>query len=1322
MKRLYCFTHRATLRFLLFSLVALALFLSALRLWLLPKAPAFRQSLQDRISALIGERVQIDTLTARLQGFHPEISISGFHILDPEGRSVIHFASIRLSLDPFRTLVSGEPMFSRVEVIGSKFSLRRKEDGAIAIVGLTATDRPPAWLLADGRIDLLDAEIDWQDLRSSGPPLPLGRVDLHLRNTSGRHRLSADFSLPQGLGRSLRLIVDGEGNPFEAATRQASLYLEGHAINLALLTRALPPSPFGFQAGAADAKIWIRWRQGAPQSAAGEVAFMGPIFAYQPDGHTEHRLALKTIGGRFSWRHQSDGWRLDLGHFRPTLHHPWPDTRLAVRVHRQPDGTLSTLSAAASHLDLGDLGSALDVLPVRAGELGSALRALAPKGTLTEARFFYAPAAPRGNRLALCGRVQDLAAAGWRGTPGFSGLEGEICGTDGAGLASLSAAPGSLNLATWGLTRPIPLTNLHATLNWRQTDTDWVLEAPSLSVRNSELASQGRIRIILPKQPEASPFIDLKARLTDVEVTAIRHYLPSGLIPNMAEWAEQALVGGHLSRLDILLHGYTADFPFYRSEGVFEAEIDAEGVAARFHPAWPPVIQTDAHLEFRGLGATIDMQRGRIGKGEIVEAHAAIEDLYRDPRLILTSRIHAEVTDTLDYLAHSPLRRIPERLGKFVSASGDLDIALNLTAPLGGKPGETAVDGVASFREAALRVDALDLAIENLQGPLHFSRAGFSADGLEARFLGQPAVVGVRQEGDEVGIEMHGKASIAALQKSFPADFWRYARGAADYRLELRLPDTLEAQSGPVRVALSSDLAGIALELPPPFSKPESIVRPLAIETSFQIGGKIPMQLAYGQDFLAQLRFSSPNRNLRLEGGDIVLGQVAPTVVKARALGPSGFLHSGTPPKSGTNQAPLSDGFRITARLNEFDASAWWRWWRDRPTNGFGEGQLRELHLQVGKLAWNEADLGPFALDLGGDNGLWQGRIRGAYTEGRVSAAPDLIRFDLDSLELPDTWHRLVSASGTAPPTRENELDPAVIPNLQLQVKRLFRKNADLGTLELDTERRAHGMIVKTLTVTAKNHRLELHGNWTRTPSRPASTHLEGKVQIDSLGEFLAAQGRSGEVRGTPADLNFTLDWPGAPYRFSAATIAGTVKLSLGKGGLLNIEPGLGRVIGMLNLNSLWRRLTFDFSDLFGKGLAYDDVAGTFRIGDGQAFTEGFLINAVSAKILVSGRIGLVARDLDQIVTVIPHTTAALPIAGALAGGPVVGAAVYVAQQLIGEKVDSITATHYAVQGGWDNPSITRIHGNLPLDVLDRAWRGVKDLSGFGPKQEENQE
>lgn len=1299
MKTLLRHTRRAALRLLLAALVTLALFLSVLRLWLLPKVADYRAPLAAHIGAMIGERVRIDALAARLRGFHPEIRIDGLNILDPEGRPAVRFATVRLNLDTFRTLLAGEPRFNRVEVIGPKFSLRRGLDGSIAVAGLGAGGQPPAWLLTDGDIGLLDVEADWQDLKRGAPPIPLGKINVWLHNKRNRHRLSATLAPPVGLGQSLRLGLDARGDVFHPDGWRGKVYLEGHGIDLARWADLLPPARLGVRAGSADARLWLDWQQGAVKSVAGDFRLRSPILTHRPDGRTEHQLALHSLSSRFFWESRPDGWRLDLAGFRPDFQNAWPDTRLAVAVSQKPDGALSSLSAAASHLDLGDMGTVLRSLALPDGD-AAALRALAPRGTLGDARFFHAPAAPLGERLALCGRFRDLAVNAWRAVPGFSGLGGHACGTDGEGRASLTAAPGSLNPASLGLPRPIPLAALRAALAWQQTDSDWRLDLSELSAHNAELDLQGRGRLSFPKAADGSPYVDLEARLNGVAVAAIRRYLPTALIPDTAAWADGALNGGHVSRADILFKGFTADFPFAKGEGAFRAELDADGVLINFHPDWLPLAQARLHALFQGASATLEVRQGQLGAGRIVEAQGSIDNLLADnPWLRITGRAQAGVREALDYLAHSPLRRIPERLSQYASASGEADIALKLAIPLDSKAGGTSAEGTAHLHRAGLKLNALDLALSQIEGPLHFTGGGMGSDAIRARLLGQPAVIGVKSEANEIRIGVRGKAGTAALSQAFPADPWRWAKGAADFGLELALPESLDAKSAPTRLTLDSDLVGVALDLPAPLGKAAPDSRPLRIETSLQAGHETPLRLDYGPDLKARLRFLDGPAGPRLEGGEVALGQPLPA-------------------------AGTAAGLTLAARLDGLDAGAWRRWWGENPAGGAGAGLLREVRGEIGRLAWNGADYGRLILDASRRDGAWRGRIDGDPLKGEFTATADAIRADLDRLKLPSPPDKPNPPSPTqapppAPAPSADAIGPASLPGLRLRARRLLWKSADLGPLALDTERHPHGMVIKSLAIKTKTHQLDLRGHWTDWTGA-TGTHLEGKLHIDSLGEFLAAIGKGGDLRDTPTDSEFTLDWPGAPHQYSAASVSGEVKLTLGKGGLLNVEPGLGRLIGMLNLQSLWRRLSFDFTDMFGKGLAYDGIAGTFRLGGGQAITEGFLIDAVSTRIIIGGRAGLTARDLDQTVAVIPHTTVALPIAGALAGGPAVGAAILVAQQLVGEEIDSIAATHYAVQGSWDNPTITRIHhSHMPLDVLDQAWSGVKNLSGFAGQQEE---
>jgi uncharacterized protein YhdP len=150
------------------------------------------------------------------------------------------------------------------------------------------------------------------------------------------------------------------------------------------------------------------------------------------------------------------------------------------------------------------------------------------------------------------------------------------------------------------------------------------------------------------------------------------------------------------------------------------------------------------------------------------------------------------------------------------------------------------------------------------------------------------------------------------------------------------------------------------------------------------------------------------------------------------------------------------------------------------------------------------------------------------------------------------------------------------------------------------------------------------------------------------------------------------------------------VNFDLEGGLLLEVDPGAGRLFGLFSVQALPRRLTLDFSDLFGKGLAFDYMRGQFNFKDGNAVTDNFVLDGPSAQVELQGRVGLVARDYDQQLKVIPHFTSSLPLAGAVVGGVVVGAAVLLVEKLLKSNIDRATGINYRVTGSWDNPVMAR--------------------------------
>jgi len=79
----------------------------------------------------------------------------------------------------------------------------------------------------------------------------------------------------------------------------------------------------------------------------------------------------------------------------------------------------------------------------------------------------------------------------------------------------------------------------------------------------------------------------------------------------------------------------------------------------------------------------------------------------------------------------------------------------------------------------------------------------------------------------------------------------------------------------------------------------------------------------------------------------------------------------------------------------------------------------------------------------------------------------------------------------------------------------------------------------------------------------------------------------------TSAVVDFTGAWNGAPYQFSLAALRGKLDVNLKNGRILSIEPGFGRLLGVLAMAQWIKRLQLDFSDIYQEGLTFNSITGT---------------------------------------------------------------------------------------------------------------------------------
>ena len=202
-------------------------------------------------------------------------------------------------------------------------------------------------------------------------------------------------------------------------------------------------------------------------------------------------------------------------------------------------------------------------------------------------------------------------------------------------------------------------------------------------------------------------------------------------------------------------------------------------------------------------------------------------------------------------------------------------------------------------------------------------------------------------------------------------------------------------------------------------------------------------------------------------------------------------------------------------------------------------------------------------------------------------------------------------------------------------------------------------------------------------------TALDFKMNSPQIGNLLAKLGYPGTVKRGSAQMEGQVSWPANPFGFDPGTLSGNFKMSAKNGQFAKMDPGVGRLLGLLSLQSIPQRLTLDFRDIFSEGLAFESIDGRFDIRDGLMKTSDLEMNAPAARVLMRGETNLAKQTQDVRVVVQPALSNSVAL-GVTVLNPIVGAAAFVTQKVLGDPLSKLFAYQYHITGSWSDPQVDK--------------------------------
>jgi len=210
---------------------------------------------------------------------------------------------------------------------------------------------------------------------------------------------------------------------------------------------------------------------------------------------------------------------------------------------------------------------------------------------------------------------------------------------------------------------------------------------------------------------------------------------------------------------------------------------------------------------------------------------------------------------------------------------------------------------------------------------------------------------------------------------------------------------------------------------------------------------------------------------------------------------------------------------------------------------------------------------------------------------------------------------------------------------------------------------------------------------------------MDFKLQLSDSGALLDRLGTRNAIRGGKGQLSGQVAWMGSPFALDYPSLAGQVNVAIESGQFLKAEPGAARLLGVLSLQSLPRRLSLDFRDLFQEGFAFDSIAGDVKITQGVAQTNNLRMRGVQAAVLMEGSADIARETQDLRVVVVPEINAGTAALAYAVINPAIGLGAFLAQALLKKPLTAAGTREFHVSGPWADPKVERVGRKFGDDV-----------------------
>ncbi len=1313
------------------------------------RVPAYRTQLESWLDQKTGLAIEFKDISARMRLYGPELVFDDAVVRTPDRTRVLATARRgSVGFDLWNSIRSMRLTAGRFTLRSPEIGLIRTREGRIQLVGQSALPELEAKPIAIeslpiGSFRVRDAIVSFRDEITGRGPWSLSGISFELERGADLLQLRGEASLPHSLGQSLQFSARVAGPLSDFRQLFSTFKVEGHGLDLAGWADVLPnqwlapetghgsielvSTFFGTQPVSVTAKVDLtnvsaaspEWSRPLPTAAPlvpaeddsddapanhavaahaePSLPHEGPSFEAIDDSEmastfspgASDLVAFDRVAFELAAKRTDAEWTASLTNVDLSRKSsPWRAKKIEAKWSRGENGQLSA-EAQADHVVLQNVWPVLAYLPE--SDAAAHLRALKARGTIDNLSLTFARASSDdAPRYSLKADVNDLGFDPVLRVPGVSGFTAHIEGNEAGGTARVASRNVVFELPRmfrW----PLEAHALDAVFAWERLADAWRIGSDRLDVSTEDGNAQVSVSLTLPTSPDVSPTLDLSGTASDLNAAATPKYLPANkLTPKTLAWLDAAFASGHVRTADLTIKGPMRSFPFRKRDGEFLVRAQVEKTHFLYQEGWAPAEDLAATVEFHNEGMSVRNGTGTVAGLRMAQASADFPD-FRAGNLSIQAKADGDLSDALGVLQNSPISDELGDLFQSLSGQGATHADVTMRLPLKHITNRQILVNT-RLTNATLRSSKVSAPMTELTGQLTVRDRLPESARFQAQWLGGPVEIAVdrlaaAKPSAQLQAKGHALAPQIAAVLSLPASVKIDGATSWHFAMPFEVPENSNDQKRPRKFTIESDLEGLALAMPYPLGKTRAERKALRVDLDFDGDDTLLTRASLG-DLRALIRLRSDQ-----DGWHLDRGGVRPDAIAAALPSHPGFAIDGT-----IDRLTLDDWFALKGSGGSEGATR-------APLSDY----LKTANLRVGMLTLFGYDFPDVRGVLRTSAGNWQVDVAGPNTEGSLSIPADFA----GAQPLVAKLDRLIITPKPEPSEQQqagkeaDDADPRSWPNVQGQAQDFRYGDHSFGTVSLQTTRIPQGLRIDSLTVVQDAARGEAHGEWVVTPNGEQHSQLDLSIVSTDVAATLKALNYTPFIEAKRGEVRADLSWNGGFSGDLLTRAAGTVTVAAENGQLVSLQPGAGRMLGLFSVAALPRRLALDFSDLTDKGLSFDSIHGDFVLRDGNATTNNLLLRGPAAEIGMAGRTGLESRDYDQTAVVTGNLGASLPVAGALAGGPAVGAALLLFSQVFKEPLKGITRGYYRITGPWDNPVVERVDAAQIKEAAASAKEGT---------------